>query len=195
MAYNGTRSGVRAVPANTGRQSKRVALCGVLCALSVAILMLGNAIGIGTYAAPMLACFLLIPAGEEYGPKTALLLYAGTAALAVLLLPDKELALFYALVLGYYPVLRTALARVRPAALRWALKFGCFNAATLAMYALLLTLFASPALLEEFADTGPVLLAALLGVGNMAFLFLDIALGLFTRVYHARLRRHIRRFL
>lgn len=183
------------MPANRGRQSKRIALCGVLCALSVTVLLTGNVIGIGTYAAPMLACFLLIPAGEEYGPKTALLLYAGTAVLGVLLVPDKELALFYALVLGYYPVLRKALARVRPAALRWAAKLACFNAATLALYALLLTLLASPALLAEFADAGPVLLAVLLGVGNVAFVFLDIALGLFTRLYHTRLRRRIRRFL
>ena len=73
-------------------ESRRVALCGVLCALGIALLLLGSVLQIGTYAAPMLACFLLVPVGEEYGPKYMLLLYLATAVLSVLLLPDQELA-------------------------------------------------------------------------------------------------------
>ena len=43
-------------------QSRRIALCGVLAALGVVVLLVGSALGLGTYAAPMLACFLLLPA-------------------------------------------------------------------------------------------------------------------------------------
>ena len=60
-------------------QSGRMALCGVLAALTVAILLAGTALGIGTYAAPMLASFLLIPALVEYGPRTALTQYVASA--------------------------------------------------------------------------------------------------------------------
>ncbi len=183
------------MPGDYGRQSRRVALCGVLCALSVVLLLVGNVLQIGTYAAPMLASLLLIPAGEEYGPRAALLLYLATSVLGVLLVPDKELALFYALVLGYYPVLRGALARIRPAPLRWAAKLACFNAAALAMYALLLAVFAAPALRAEFSAMGRGIPAALLGLGNAAFLLYDLALSRLTRLYRARLRRHLRRFL
>lgn len=175
--------------------SRRVALCGVLCALSVALLLAGNILQIGTYAAPMLAAFLLVPVGEEYGPRWALLLYLATALLAVLLVPDKELALFYALVLGYHPVLHTALARLHPAALRWAVKILCFNLALAAMYALLLAVFASPALAAEFADTGAPMLIALVVLGNLSFVLFDIALDKFALVYRLRLRKRLRRFL
>lgn len=170
-------------------------MCGVLCALSVALLLLGNVLQVGTYAAPMLASFALVPVCEEYGPRTALLLYAATAVLSVLLVPDKELALFYALVQGYYPALKKVLDRLRPAPLRWAAKLLCFNAATLAMYALLLVLFASPALLEEFAGYDTVMLAALLGLGNVSFLLCDVALTRMRALYHMRLRRRIQKYL
>lgn len=42
-------------------ESQKIALCGMLGALSVVLLLLGSALQIGTYAAPMLAAFLLIP--------------------------------------------------------------------------------------------------------------------------------------
>ena len=48
-------------------ESQKIALCGMLGALSVVLLLLGSALQIGTYAAPMLAAFLLIPVLEEYG--------------------------------------------------------------------------------------------------------------------------------
>ena len=85
-------------------ESQKIALCGMLGALSVVLLLLGSALQIGTYAAPMLAAFLLIPVLEEYGTRYALTLYVCVAILAVLFVPETELALFYVLVMGYYPV-------------------------------------------------------------------------------------------
>ena len=76
-------------------ESQKIALCGVLSALSVVVLLVGNVLQIGTYAAPMLASFLLIPVLEDYGKKYALLLYAVVSLLSLFLVPDKELVLFY----------------------------------------------------------------------------------------------------
>ena len=81
----------------------------MLGALSVVLLLIGSALQIGTYAAPMLAAFLLIPVLEDYGPRYALTLYATVSILAVLFVPETELAFFYVLVMGYYPVLRVKL--------------------------------------------------------------------------------------
>ena len=100
-------------------ESQKIALCGVLGALSVVLLLVGAALQIGTYAAPMLAAFLLIPVLDEYGPKYALLLYATVSILSVLLVPELELAFFYVFVIGYYPVLRQQVARIKSTLLRW----------------------------------------------------------------------------
>lgn len=173
-------------------KSRKIALCGVLGALSIVLMLLGNLLQIGTYCAPMLACFLLLPVLEEYGPRYALLLYAGTAILALILVPDKELALFYTLVLGYYPVLKQKLDGIRPVLLRAAAKLCVFNLAVAALYALLLLVFASPALLAEFADGGRWMLAAMLLLGNLCFFLCDRAIDAITRLYHLRLRARMK---
>ena len=129
-------------------ESQKIALCGMLGALSVVLLLLGSALQIGTYAAPMLAAFLLIPVLEEYGTRYALTLYVCVAILAVLFVPETELALFYVLVMGYYPVLRVKLNGVKSTLLRWVLKFAVFNAGTVLVYLLLFALL-GPAVLDE----------------------------------------------
>lgn len=176
-------------------KSQKVALCGVLAALSVVILLLGNLLQIGTYCAPMLASFLLVPILVEYGANFAMLLYITVSVLSLLLVPDKELALFYVLVLGYYPVLQWRLQRVKPTALRWLAKFAVFNVAVLALYALLLGLMAPPELVAEFAEMGTPMLVALLAVGNFAFWACDRALLAFTLLYHVKFRPKFKKYL
>ena len=129
-------------------ESQKIALCGMLGALSVVLLLIGSALQIGTYAAPMLAAFLLIPVLEDYGPRYALTLYATVSILAVLLVPETELAFFYVLVMGYYPVLRVKLNALKNTVLRWVIKFAVFNAATVLVYLLLFALL-GPAVLDE----------------------------------------------
>ena len=179
----------REVDALRNTQSRRIALCGVLAALGVALLLAGSALGIATYAAPMLVCFLLLPALEDYGPATALTQYAATALLALLLVPEPELSLFYALALGPYPVVRVRLERLRPLPVRWAVKFLCFNAAVAAVYALLLFVFSPPGMMQEFAAAGAPYLAGLALLINLAFFLCDRALQALSYLYRTRPRR------
>mgnify|MGYP001525472247 CR=1 FL=1 len=164
-------------------ESQKIALCGVLSALSVGVLLVGNVLQIGTYAAPMLASFLLIPVLEDYGKKYALLLYAVVSLLSLFLVPDKELVLFYVLVLGYYPVLRV----------RWMAKCGCFNAAVVVMYALLIVVLAPPELVQEFAAEGTPMLLALLALGNLSFWLCDRALTAITPLYRQRIAPRLKK--
>lgn len=171
----------------------KIALCGVLSALSVVVLLVGNVLQIGTYAAPMLASFLLIPVLEDYGKKYALLLYAVVSLLSLFLVPDKELVLFYVLVLGYYPVLRVQLNNIRRGVLRWMAKFGCFNAAVVIMYALLIVVLAPPELVQEFAAEGTPMLLALLALGNLSFWLCDRALTAITPLYRQRIAPRLKK--
>lgn len=173
-------------------ESQKIALCGMLGALSVVLLLLGSALQIGTYAAPMLAAFLLIPVLEEYGTRYALLLYVTVSILAVLFVPETELAFFYVFVMGYYPILRVRLARLRPPLLRWIVKFAVLNAGTVLVYALLFALL-GPAILDELLADGPAMLAALLAVGNLSFWLCDRALVNLTRFYRHVLRPKIKK--
>ena len=172
-------------------ESQKIALCGVLGALSVVLLLVGAALQIGTYAAPMLAAFLLIPVLDEYGPKYALLLYATVSILSVLLVPELELAFFYVFVIGYYPVLRQQLARIKSTLLRWVIKFAVFNGATVLVYLLLFALL-GPAILDELLADGVGMLAALLAAGNLSFWLCDRAVGALTRYYRLILKKKLK---
>ena len=143
-------------------------------------------------AAPMLAAFLLIPVLEEYGTRYALTLYVCVAILAVLFVPETELALFYVLVMGYYPVLRVKLNGVKSTLLRWVLKFAVFNAGTVLVYLLLFALL-GPAVLDELLADGIGMLAALLAAGNLSFWLCDRALAALTRYYHVILKPKLKK--
>lgn len=175
-------------------ESRILALCGVLCALSVVWMLLGAALQIGTYAAPMLAAFLLIPVLEEYGIRYALLLYGATSVLGILIIPETELALFYVLVMGYYPVLRRGLQRLHPAVLRWGLKLLAFNGTTLLLYGIL-SLLLGPVVWQELTADGSLAAVLLLAMGNVSFLLCDRAVGAVTLYYRRVLRKKLRRFL
>lgn len=168
-------------------KSRRIALCGVFAALSVAVLLAGAALGLGTYAAPMVAAFLTIPALTEYGPRWAWTQYAAAAVLGLLLVPEPELSLVYALVLGPYPMLKARLDRLRPALLAWAARLAWFNAAVCVVYLVALRLLA-PAVLQDLPAAG-LALAALLGLGNLGFVLYDRALGALGRLYRLYRRR------
>ena len=92
-----------------------------------------------------------------------------TAALALLLAPDKELAGVY-LFLGYYPVLQPALDRISSRLLRTVCKLAVFNGAVLALYFLLLHVLGLNLLESEFAAYSRPFLLVLLAGGNLVFL-------------------------
>ena len=103
---------------NFRRQSRKMALCGMMTALSAAVLSTGSLIPFATFAGPMLAMLCLLPILHDWGAKYALMVYAAAAVLALMLCADKELALFYAF-LGWYPAVRPRLAPLpRPLLLR-----------------------------------------------------------------------------
>ena len=159
-------------------QTARTALCGVLGALGLVLLALGSVLPLATYAAPMLAAFALIPLVQDCPPRYAWLTWAATALLALMLLPDRELALTYALVLGPYPMLKQRLDKLPGRPLRLAAKLAVFNAAVLACYGLLLVVFPAG---------GLALTLATLAVGNVAFAAFDVVLALLAVVYRRRL--------
>ena len=166
-------------------RSRRTALCGVSAALGTALLLLGGLIPGATYCTPLLGMLPLIPCVEEYGRGAALSVYAVTAALAVLLIPDKELACVY-LFFGYYPALKPALDQIAARPLRLAAKLALCTAAALTMYFLLIRVLG----LEQLSDDAALPLRALLLVmANVTFLLLDRALGQLGFLWRHRLRR------
>ena len=167
--------------------AKSLALGGVLAALATVLLMLGSVIPGATYACPLLASSLLVPLLAALPKRLCLGWYAVVSVLAVLLCPDRETA-FVFVFLGWYPVAKPGLDRL-PRLLRVPVRLLVFNLCVAALYALLIWVFQLQALVEEARETGAVLLAVLILLGNVAFLLFDRVLARLPRLLARRKNR------
>jgi len=168
-------------------KSRQMALCGLLTALAVVLMVLSGAIGIGTYCGPVLAMVALLPVLEEVGPKAAATVYVASALLGLLLVPEIELAMVYA-AFGWYPILRPHLARIRLRPARTALKITLCTAVILLLYGVVLRLLGMTA---DLLDATTALNAMLLVMGNVVFLLTDVVLQRMTVLWHNKLRKKI----
>ena len=165
--------------------ARKTALCGLLTALAVVVMLLTGALGIGTFAGPVLAMAVLLPVLEEYGTKSALTAYAAAAILGLLLIPDPELAWVYA-AFGWYPVVRPRIAQLPSRVLRIGIRIALCTGVVLALYGLLLR---GLGLTADLLNATALFNLLLLVMGNIVFLLLDKALERLTHLWHHKLRR------
>lgn len=167
--------------------SRKISLCGLLTALAVVSMILAAAIGIGTFAGPVLAMVVLLPILEEYGPRMAIAAYAATALLGLLLVPELELALVFA-AFGWYPILRPRIARISSRLLRVLAQLAICTTVILILYGLILRLIG---LTADLIDAAPLFNLVLLILANTTFLILDLALERLTFLWHKKLRKRL----
>lgn len=158
------------------RKSWTMAYCGMAAALCVALMLLGAVIPIAMFIAPAVAGFLIATVCVECGRTMALTAYAAVSLLALLFVPDKEVALIFVFLLGYYPLAKPKFDRIRPALLRVLCKLLLCNGAVLAMYGLLFLLVPAGSVAQELRTTALAGAALTLAMGNVAFLLYDRAL-------------------
>lgn len=166
-------------------KSKQIALCGLLCALAVVLMVLAGSIGIGTFLGPMLAMAALLPLLEEYGAKTAAAAYAVTAILAFLIVPELELSMVYA-AFGWYPILRIRLNRISARPVRLAIKVALCAAVILLLYGVLLRALGMTA---DLMEATPLFNLLLLVLGIFTFLMIDLALDRLTFLWRRKFRK------
>ena len=153
--------------------SRHIALGGMMAALAVVIMALGGMIPIATFVCPML-CMLLLRFVLTICPRRIGWAWYGAVALLSLLVgPDKEAAAIF-VALGYYPILKPRLDRMK-----WGmvLKFLLFNTVILLMYGVLIYVMGLAQIAAEFAEMGIIMAAVTLVLGNVTFYLLDDLLG------------------
>ena len=160
----------------------------MMAALGVVILYVGSLIEVLDISMAAIASLLCIIAVIEYGRGYAWLVYAATATLAMLLLPEKLTPSLYAFLIGYYPMVKELVERIgkRRAfsgcrAMQWAIKMLFFNSALLAFAAFAIYILALPTEAEWMQWT-------MFFLANAAFVLYDIALTRLITTYVLRLR-------
>ena len=165
------------------RKSWTMAYCGMTAALCVALMLLGAVIPVLMFVAPAAAGLLIAAVCAECGMKMALTAYGAVSLLAVLFVPDKEVALIFVFLLGYYPLVKPWFERIRLPLLRGLSKLVLCNAAVLAMYGLIFLLVPAGSIAQEMRTTALAATLATLALGNAAFLLYDRALRNLLQVY------------
>ena len=172
--------------------SMRMAFCGMMTALTAALMLSAGVIPIATYAAPLLAAVLLIPVRVEYSARAALGVWLASCLLVFLLGLDKEAACFYAFV-GWYPAVKWALDfRVRRRGLLLLIKAGIFAACVALMYLLLAAVLRLDAVLDDLAELGLWMSLVFGAVLVLSLLLWDRLLAPLAILYATRLRPKLR---
>lgn len=175
------------------KKSTKTAVSGVVAALGVVLMLFQGLVPAASIGIPALAGCLLIPVVAEAGVPWAFGSYGATAALSLLLAPDREAALIYTLFFGYYPALFALLGRVRQKPLRALLKLLAFNAAAVSEALLALYLLHIP--LGSLTFLGIHTPLWLLLAANVVFLAYDYALAGLIATYFQRLHPRLSRTL
>ena len=145
----------------------------MMAALAVVIMSLGGLIPSATFVCPML-CMLLLRFVLTLCPRRiGWAWYGAVAILGMLMSPDKEAAAVF-VALGYYPILKPRLDKMKYGVV---LKFLLFNVVILLMYGVLIYVMGLAQIAAEFAEMGIIMAAVTLVLGNVTFYLLDDLLG------------------
>ncbi len=151
------------------RTSYRVALGGIVAALSVLMMFLTGVMPALYIAAPMAAGMLMIILAEEVSEGWAWLTYLAVSLLALTVSFDKEAVLMFVLFFGYYPILRPRIQRIPGKWLRLPVKLVMYNAFLLADFWITVYVLGLP----TFEDTMPWMYVILIAAANLLFLLYD----------------------
>lgn len=173
------------------KPAQTIAFSGIFCALALVIMFMTSLLGLFTYAGPIAAAVTLIPIREEFGVKTGVTAWAAISILSMILLPDREMALFF-VCFGWYPLALRPVHRIKPKLLRIAASLAIYLALVLLMYGVLCGVLGID---PELAENTRILNIALLVTGALTFLLCDAAYCRMLLLWQLKWRKSFRKLL
>ena len=166
------------------KASFKVSLGGIAAALGLVLMFLTFLVPVGTYAFPAFAGILLAVIVIEIGYGYAVAVFAATALLSFLLITDKEAALLYAIFLGYYPILKSMIERIKSRIAQYLIKLNVFNITMIAAYFIAVNLLSMPT--DSFSVMGISLPWLFLLIGNAVFVLYDLCVTRLVTIYQIK---------
>lgn len=160
--------------------ARSVAFGGVLTAASVVIMCMGSIIPVNTYICPVLCILLTRPLLSLFGRRTAVCYYGAVSILSLLLAPDREAAVVYAL-MGCYPLVKPALDRIRPRAFAVGVKALLFTAVGVAVSLIMMAIMGADAWTASMAEAGLLISGLSAVMWLLLFFLVDRLLGMKPR--------------
>ncbi len=164
----------------------RLTFPALMAALSLALLYVSAVLPTGHWGVAAAAGLFPAAAVCTVGLWGGVGCYAAVAVLGLLLVPDRLVALLYALFFGLYPVVKSPMEQIKNRWLSLSVKIVYFNAVLTLFYLVFSRLFL-PALPQIVEGRGWLLYLA----GNVIFLVYDFGLTKLIAFYQARIGKAI----
>lgn len=158
----------------------------MLAALQIVLMYAGTVVPSWKLALTAMAGVINAAVLIECGVGSSVICFAAVSVLSALILPQKSLAFLYILFFGYYPLLKSAVERIRKRALEWSVKLVVFNLACALCMTALRFGFVSDISLPDIA-----LVVLWLGL-NVVFVIYDIGLTQLIGLYIQRIHKIIK---
>ena len=172
------------------KKTKKIAVCALLSAFSVVLLAIGALFNVLDLSMAVIASLPVLFAHLEFRGSYPWLLWGVTSLLSLLLVTPKVAPLLYAILLGFYPILKSALETL-PRVLEWILKLALCQASFWAYFLLGAFVF----MLPDSMMPDSWIFWALNGGVMLVFVLYDIALSRLVTLYAFRLRPRFAKFL
>ncbi len=174
------------------KHTGKIAVGGIISALALAVMFL-SWFPYLTYAVPAIAGVILIVIVIEIDFKWAMLVY-GVISVLSLFMMETDAKIMFIFFFGYYPIIKFKIDKIKQPVFKWISKIVVFNVAVILAYCVIIYIFQVP--FEEMGAFGKWTAAVMLGVGNIAFVIYDMAIGemifQYMRVLHPRIKNILR---
>ena len=179
---------------NMMRKTKKLTLASLCAALGVVFLAVGAFLEVLDMSAALLASFLVLFCLLEMGYRYALSVFAVTAVLSLILMPQTTAPWMFLLLFGYLPVSKFGFEKLCGRVLSWIPKLILFNA----LYAAVIFLLGA---LLGFTTENPfgippyAVYIAFFAVGDFMYVICDILYGRLARIYMFKYRERFSKYL
>ena len=172
------------------RESKKITLSAMMCALGVAIMVLGAVIETLDLTVGAMASLLVVFVYIEIGKPYHFLVWICTALITALVFPGSALWVEYLLVFGIYPILKAYIEKL-PRWSWWPVKLLYINAVVAALAFGMEKLLGIP----FFEEDSKLLAIVTYVLMILAFILYDIFIVVMVRFYMAKIRPRFKNLL
>lgn len=174
--------------------SFKVSLGGIISALSVVLMFMTGLLPMFVYVIPALCGAMLLVIAVEISSTWSYVTYAAVSVLCLLLVPDKEAALLYVFLMGFYPTLKLKLDKIKPTVVSYILKVLIYNLLIVLYYNITIRIISMSTLQEDMGDFGKYGVYIFWAITNVVFIIYDVAIGKLMILYLDWIRKKILKF-
>ena len=155
------------------KSSYKVALGGVIASIALFAMFMTGFAPFFTYVCPMFAGALMIMMVVEVSTKWAFATYAAIGILSIFTTPDKEAAMLFIFLLGYYPIVKSLIEKINNRVLEYVIKYAVFNVSVVSCYWIIINVFGMAKVFDSLGDWGKYGILIFLALANVVFLIYD----------------------